>query len=195
MSTTQEPLERNNFYHVYNKTVGNEKMFSRNENYIFFLEKYKKYITPVADTYAWCLMPNHFHFLIRVKGEGKETLRGFETLVGLQFSHLFNSYAQAYNKQNNRSGSLFKNRFKRKKITDDYYLRQLVLYIHYNPIIHKLCDNINDWKFSSYPAIVNGEDGFLKRKEILEWFESKDNFIFCHNNRIELEDEFALEDN
>jgi len=61
------PLLPNNFYHIYNCGINGTNLFNKSEDYEFFLKKYAKYISPVADTYAWCLMPNHFHVLIRIK--------------------------------------------------------------------------------------------------------------------------------
>ena len=54
-------------YHVYNRANGNEKLFLSNENYRYFFEKYMIYISPIANTFCYCLMPNHFHFLIKIK--------------------------------------------------------------------------------------------------------------------------------
>ena len=186
------PLESDNFYHIYNRANGNEKIFADEGNYHFFLSRYKTYISPIAHSYCYCLMPNHFHFLVRIKEE-KETriffnkdkkLLGFENLADLasnQFSKFFNSYAKAFNKQQLRKGSLFMKNFKRKKITDEKYLRKLVHYIHYNPIEASLCRKPSGWKFSSYNALINEEPTFLIRNEILSWFEDKENFIYCHS--------------
>lgn len=196
MSTAQEFVEPDCFYHVYNRAVGNELLFFRKENYIYFLEKYKKYLSPIVNTFAYCLIPNHFHFLIRIK-----PLRGFQTLAGVepgklvsrQFSHLFNSYAQAINKQQGRKGSLFKNRFKRIKVDDDTYLKQLILYIHLNPSNHGICESYRDWKYSSFSELINKQSGLLNCDEVINWFGGLDNFIYCHNIKFELDDEYSLE--
>lgn len=55
------------FYHIFSRANGNEKLFHSPENYRFFLEKYWQYIVPVADSFAYCLLPNHFHFLIQIR--------------------------------------------------------------------------------------------------------------------------------
>ncbi|MBN1118164.1 MAG: hypothetical protein JXA77_13225, partial [Bacteroidales bacterium] len=60
-------LEPNNYYHIFNHAVGNENLFVEDKNYAFFLDKFEKYIVEFIDVFAYCLMPNHFHFLIRVK--------------------------------------------------------------------------------------------------------------------------------
>jgi putative transposase len=56
-----------NIYHVFNRTNNKEKLFLNDDNRLFFLKQYAKYIALVADTFCWCLLPNHFHFLIRIK--------------------------------------------------------------------------------------------------------------------------------
>ena len=188
-------------YHIYNRANGNEKLFLSNDNYKYFLEKYISYITPIADTFCYCLMPNHFHFLIRIKSEkelmvffkgNNKYLEGFQNLQGIelvdsleklisnQFSNFFNSYAKAFNKCHNRKGSLFMHTYKRKRIQDKKYLYKLVHYIHFNPIEAGLCANINEWQYSSYNSIISEKATYIKREEIIEWFADVENFIYAH---------------
>jgi putative transposase len=103
-------------------------LFSDYANYEYFLRLYNKYISPVAYTYAWVLMPNHFHFLIKIKepvysspDRVQKPVRAVDP--SKQFSNLFNSYAQAYNKRFARHGNLFERPFKRKLIEDREYLK------------------------------------------------------------------------
>lgn len=85
----QQPLLPDCVYHIYNHANGSENLFRNEENYHYFLSKYAEYIFPIADTYAYCLMPNHFHLMVRIRTEKeimaylktrKPTLQGFETL-------------------------------------------------------------------------------------------------------------------
>jgi putative transposase len=69
MPNPREPFEPDTIYHVYNHGNGDELIFREAENYRFFLQRFMFYITPIAWIYAYCLMPNHFHFLIRTKSE------------------------------------------------------------------------------------------------------------------------------
>lgn len=62
-------LDYENFYHIYNHGVGSRDLFHKPDNYEYFLCLYDKYIEPIAETYAWCLMPNHFHLLVKIKEE------------------------------------------------------------------------------------------------------------------------------
>lgn len=62
-------MQPSTFYHLYNHANEPENLFRINENYRFFLQQWAKYIEPVAETFAYCLMPNHIHFLIRTRAE------------------------------------------------------------------------------------------------------------------------------
>lgn len=119
-------LEHGKFYHIYNRGNNGENIFIEERNYTHFLSLYEKYILPVADTFAFCLLRNHFHLFARIKTVGeilKEIdLQGFRNLEGLklpeptnQFSKLFNAYAKAINAAYGRTGSLFEKRFRRKE--------------------------------------------------------------------------------
>ena len=103
-------------------------------------------------------MPNHFHFLLRVKEESAlATLTGFENRSGLameekivqQFSNFFNSYTKAFNLRYNRKGKLFLLPFQRKPIANQWHFLNTWKYIHYNPIHHGFVSDIFDWPFSS----------------------------------------------
>ena len=194
MADSKTPLESNNCYYIYNHAVGNELLFKKKDNYRFFLEKAKKYLPLFVDIYAYCLMPNHFHFLLKVRNE-EDVIKAVRStypnkslknelkvpqIISRQFSHLFNSYAQAYNKQNNRKGSLFYNRYKRILVNGDDYLIKLIHYIHYNPVHHGFVKVLDEWEHSSYKAIVSAGDTLIKRKEVLELFNDVENFKYCH---------------
>ncbi|MEQ9300891.1 MAG: transposase [Cyclobacteriaceae bacterium] len=138
-------MEPSTYYHIYNHVNGDEDLFREEENYHYFLRQWTKYIEPVAMTYAYCLMPNHFHFLIRTKtSKVFGNLGGLDTqpskIITQAFSNLFNSYTKAFNKKYSRRGSLFMPNFKKKPITSDAYLTAIITYIHRNPVHHGFCD-------------------------------------------------------
>lgn len=191
MKKNTEPLQPGTFYHIYNRGNNKEKIFKEARNYAYFLKLFHKYISPVADTYAYCLLGNHFHFLIRTKGEdeihenlnvkgviaGRNrtplTLEGTyaSKLISNQFAKLFNSYTQSINKAYGRTGSLFENPFRRISVESDAYLSRLIAYIHRNPQKHGLIEDFTQYPHSSYQSHRFLEKPTkLRRDEVLKWF-------------------------
>jgi len=188
-------LETENTYHIFNRANGNEKLFLSDVIYRYFLRKYDEYIFPIVDTLCYCLMPNHFHFLVRVKKntvlndffkdkiekatnlQGFKNLEGLERLISRQFSNFFNSYSKAFNKQHSRRGSLFMHTYKRKLITEESCLRKL---IHYNPIEAGLTQLPEEWKYTSYKSIISLRDTKLLKDEVIGYFDDVENFKYCH---------------
>ncbi|MBL6447076.1 hypothetical protein JMN32_12205 [Fulvivirga sp. 29W222] len=186
------PLLSEAIYHIYTHANGSENLFREDENYYYFLRKYSEYIHPVAETFAYCLMPNHVHLMIRVRGEEelvaffrskKPNLQGFQNLGGLirqQFSNLFNGYTKAYNKRYSRKGSLFTPNFKRKPVESDSYFTALIAYIHNNPVHHGFVKNAEEWRHSSYHGYLLDKRTKIAREEGLQWFGGKEEFVTVH---------------
>ena len=127
------PLQPGVIYHIYNRGVNGETIFKEKRNYEYFINLYVKHIQPMADTYAFCLLPNHFHLLGEIKNlTGLQDLSGIKT-ASQAFSNLFNAYAKAINKVYGRTGPLFERPFKRIPVTDNKYFARLLIYIHQNP--------------------------------------------------------------
>jgi len=72
--TSPAPLEYGEYYHIYNRGNNREDVFFEERNYRHFLSLYAKYILPNADTYAYCLLRNHFHLLVRILTQEEQTL-------------------------------------------------------------------------------------------------------------------------
>ena len=195
-----EFLSYSNYYHIYNRGINSCDLFKEAENYRYFLNLYDKYISPIADTYSWVLMPNHFHLLIRIKDENEflnSDLTGFENLSGLKslsslkplhqhFSNLFNAYTKAYNKRYKRHGNLFERPFKRKLIRNEKYLKQVLLYIHNNPVHHGFCEHPMEYSWSSYLSCIAIKPTKLQREIIIGWFDDVANFKEIHNQKVEI---------
>jgi len=188
----QPPIEPNKTYHIYNHANGTENLFREDENYYYFLRKYAEHIYPIAETFAYCLMPNHLHLMVRIRDEAtlfeilssrRKDLTGLQKLSGLiskRFSNFFNAYAKAYNKRFDRRGSLFERPFKRKLIENDAYFTALIAYIHNDPIHHEFVNDLNDWAHSSWHSYVLGKPTKVARKEGLNWFGGKEEFVKIH---------------
>ncbi len=110
-----ENFEFEGTYHIFSHGNGKEMIFRETSNYQYFLEKLEKYILPVADIYAYCLIPNHFHLLVRFKSFKGIEIEGEHHFLMKNFSNCLNAYSKAFNKVYNRKGALFLNTVKRKK--------------------------------------------------------------------------------
>lgn len=189
-------LECEQVYHIYNRANGSERLFLKDSHYFEFLEKYRLYIAPIADTHAYCLLPNHFHLLVRIKSQ-EEVEKFFASAYPLsespglsesgfklvkQFGNLFSSYTQWLNKKTERKGSLFTPKFKRKLVGDSEYFTQLVAYIHTNPIKHGLTDNLYEWAYSSFHAYTTYNNSQITTDIILDFFGGKNALIDFHSN-------------
>lgn len=156
-----------------------ENIFREEENYLFFLGQYAKYLGGVVDTYAYCLMPNHFHLMVGVRSD----LSGFENLTGLikhpsnnpvikGFTDFFNSYTKAINKRFGRRGNLFIRAFKRTPILDEKQWQETFLYIHLNPVKHDFVKDHENWRWSSWHAYQNPhKPSNLNREYYMNFFD------------------------
>ena len=134
-------------YHVYNQGNNKEKIFFENFQYNYFLQLYQSYIIPHYETLCWCLMPNHFHFMVyaderclQLNKQGGLILDPITN--GIQ--KLLSTYTHEFNIKNNRTGSLFRPKTKAKNLTEEAevvidqpgktdYLFNCFNYIHNNP--------------------------------------------------------------
>ena len=229
-----QPLQPDTSYHIFNHANGFENIFRHEANYYFFLEKYWKYIGPIAETYAWCLMPNHFHLVVRIRKRevlinnfsnskrfskvttadqrtlminkdflqsgsnnfGKSisrnenfgkviTDRDIEKYLSKQFANLFSCYTQSFNKVYGRMGSLFIKNFKREPITDKTHFLNTVVYTHRNPIHHGFCKQYDDWLYSSYNDIINGNNDRIETRKLLRLTGGLEGFCQIHQSSLE----------
>ena len=199
MAEARIPLESDKYFHIYNHAIGDELFFKNDSNYLYFLENFKYYISPFADLLCYCLMQNHFHFVIRFHSSENINEELFQrkmlkssTLTSIQiskflsrqFSNYFNKYAKSYNIQVHRRGSLFKRAFMRNQINSDIYLLRLIRYVHLNPIKDNLVDIPSEWKFSSYNAFLSTKPTMIIRDEVISLFDNLDNFIYYHKQNF-----------
>ena len=141
------------FYHIYNRGVGRQPIFREDENYLFLLRRLKKYAGALdVAIIAYCLIPNHYHLLVRQDGEEP---------AGRLPQRVFNSYTKAFNKRYSRTGTLFEGPFRAIHVDRDDYLLHLCRYIHANPVKHGLVSELGQWPYSNYLEWVDAREGML----------------------------------
>ena len=195
-------------YHIYNQGNNKGRIFFSRENYLFFLKKIQLYVLPYADILAWCLMPNHFHLMVRVNritrvyspGDYNNAANNHpvskQRSLNDSIAIMLRSYARAINKQENRSGSLFREDTKAINLTqtdknaENWYSIQGVTYfktdtlesnypnrcfhyIHTNPVKAGLAKQPEDWEFSSAKDIIGDRNGKLINRSLINEYDLK----------------------
>lgn len=191
MKKNTEPLFPERLYHIYNRGINGENLFREERNYAYFLDKYVKFLLPVADLYAYCLLKNHFHFLVQIKTE--DEIRNYfkekginvnafadDQLISRAFNSFFKSYSVSINKAYKRTGRLFEEPFLRIEVKHNAQVTNLIRYIHRNPLKHGFVEDFRDYPFSSYPIHLAMETTWLAREKVMNWFGRMDEFVASH---------------
>lgn len=185
------PLVNGEYYHVYNRGSEKRDIYLKSRDYERFLETihYYQFIGPkpkfsqftkanlyqfkpiqankLVEIISYCLMPNHFHFLLRqLKDDG----------ISIFMSQLCNSYTKYFNTKYNRIGPLLQGRFKSVLIENDEQLIHTSRYIHLNPVVSKLVARLEQYPWSSYFEYISNTKGLCSTKEVLNFFPSKEKY-------------------
>jgi REP element-mobilizing transposase RayT len=203
-------LEPNCVYHIFAHAVHANDFFYDEENKRFFLEKWKYFSKGFFKTYAYCLLSNHFHFAVQVEKtetliETIQTQRNLRLIskldaslelassleiittsdlpkiISKQINNFLSSYTQSLNKQRKRKGTLVRERFGRLKVDNRAYLKDMICYIHHNPIHHFGVENYSEWKYSSYNSYAfELENEIVEKENILKLFGGLEEFKAYH---------------
>lgn len=212
MKTNIEPLQPDCFYHIYNRGINGENIFKEERNYAYFLQKYAQFVSPYVSTYAYCMLKNHFHLLVRTRSEeeikevfAKEGFASSEAflkngkdiswLLSNAFASFFKSYAQSINKAYKRTGRLFDEPFRRIHVDSDAYFSEMIYYIHHNPQKHGFVKDFREYPHSSYHAHLLTAATKLRREEVISWFGDKAAYEKFHlgDNMLGNLDKFDIE--
>ena len=150
------------FYHVYNRGCNREIVFANDDNYRYLLRQAKRLLpASMIGVIAYCLMPNHYHFLLR--SDSNSAVGGF-------IQRLFSGYTQAINRQHGRKGTLFEGRAKSIEVDDERYAVHLCRYIHLNPVAAGLAARPDDWPWSNYLEWVGKRAGTLIDRDLVKLY-------------------------
>jgi len=155
----REPFVRGNYYHIYNRGAGRQAIFLEERNYIYVLRLLKKVAAESGITVvAYCLLPNHYHWLLRQDGE---------TPAGKVPTRVFGSYTQAFNRAYDHSGTLFEGPYKAHLIDIEVHFVNLCSYIHLNAVHHDLVDTPDAWPYSNYLEWIDKRQGTLVDRDLI----------------------------
>ena len=187
MAQTKTPLEADHIYHIWSHANGNDNLFNCHEKYLYFLKKYRHYIHPYVETFAYCLMPNHFHIMIRIKmmliqQEKPISLLILEKISIDNFQNYLTLTLKHITKCIKEKEACF--RFNRKLIDNDSYMTSLIAYIHNNPSHHNFVEDINQWPYSSWHSYITNKKTNVNVKEGIDWFGNLDEFKKFHQSII-----------
>jgi len=151
-------LEPGRCYHVYNCAAGGDPLFDDESDRSFFMDLYRNHVTPVAETYAYCLLPDHVHFLVKIRDGVAGPYK--------HFAILFNAYSKGWNRRRERRGKLFRFKLKRIEVRREAIFRDLVRYINLNPCRHGLTKNPAHFRYCSFNATVRQSLSLIPRDEL-----------------------------
>ncbi len=158
-------------YHIYNRS--NQTVFRTQDNYTYFLKKFKQYISPYVDVLAWCLMSNHFHFMVMANAEAVKYVEDKHLpntqVLSKKFGTFLSSYTKAYNKMYKKRGHLWAHNTKAKQLnyTNNNYPLSCFRYIHENPKAAGLVKKHSDWDYSSFKDLIGERNGTIVNKELV----------------------------
>ncbi len=152
-------FQPDHYYHLYNRGNDRNPIFFERDNYLHFLRLVRRYlIGQTLDVLAYCLMPNHYHLLVRCK---TNDVSGAMQLLSM-------AYTKAMNRRYNRVGSLFQGQFQAIEVGSDAYLYHLTRYIHLNPVKAEMVAHPKEWEFSSYLEYAGLRAGTLPRLDVVQ---------------------------
>ena len=187
----QSNLPYGAFYHIHNRGNNREALFKEDCNYYWFLDLYKKYIYPIADLYAYCLLPTHFHFLLRIK-DLNELERNYhnEKQIWWQLRAFLGTYTKTINESYQRSGHLFEGKSTRKFIEKNEYIFHLITHIHQNPQTHGIVSDFRIWPYSSYQAYKYKDMRSVITKNIFSDYDLYNTIFSVHENYVHYDTNF-----
>ena len=179
MPRRETPFLRDQYYHFYNRGNNRQAVFFERANYLYFLRGIRKYLLEYVDVLVYCLMPTHYHLLVRVRSlqqrQTSEVLKTSEVLaeeasrqVSLAMQKFGISYTKAINKRFARVGALFQGQFQGKPVKNYDHLLSLCVYIHANPVKDGLVGLPEDWEYSNYLDCLGLRAGTLVNRKFIQ---------------------------
>lgn len=182
-------VSKTKIYHVMSRALNKQILFDDESDYLYFLNVLNDTKKELHfEIYAYCLMSNHFHLLIKEKGADISTI----------MSKIDTKYANYYNNKNGRTGFVFNDRFHSEVVETVKYFLTCIRYIHQNPLKAMICKKTYEYKFSSIHAYRKEKGNYLNLvdtkyikdkfdiNEFIKWNEidNRDRCMDAANNKM-----------
>ena len=188
------PLKPDSFYHIYLGASNRTILFASDDNFLQFLRLYSRLIEPIAETFAYCLLPNHFHFFLRIKTLREQVEEWYEGEVeeeaalgadSAEFTPLnpdrqFATLLAEHSATIQHLPPLITAPIQRILVSDNALSPHLIRYIHQNPTLHQQTDNFRTYRWSSYRALISRRPTRLAVTQVMEWFHGEEWFDEMH---------------
>lgn len=160
--------EADALYHIYNRGNNGQQLFFEAEHYHHFLRLFRQHVSPHVQVMAYCLMPNHFHFLVLTTRTGTyfdQSASSVKQPMVRGLAKLLSAYSQGLNQQLKRQGALFQPKTKGKQLDGPFreanYPLLCFQYIQQNPLRAGLAATLDGWPYSSYRDYAGLRSGTL----------------------------------
>ena len=177
-------LKPGNCYHIFNRGNNRRLIFGTTDEYEQFILYLKKYIATIAWIYAYALLPDHFHLVVTIKDKKlwPKVWREKPGIVARSFGLLQNAYAKYYlYRHREQVSGLFERSFERILVDNDAYFKNLILYMHKNPLKYGQAVQFEHYPWTSYHDLCSNEnDTFLDREYVWSAFRGRESFIKTH---------------
>jgi putative transposase len=204
----KSPFAAGNHYHLVFKSIDGVLLFRDENDYAIFLERFQQFTAIAFDNWAYCLLNNHAHFIIKVKSlenivktifktdQSKQTvamkkllaslddLEILDTMIERQVNSFMVSYANYTKNKYHHDGGLFQKPFKRIAIDTDAYLQLAIIYVHANMVKHKIFDKYKEYLHSSYAAIITNNNLYCVSVAVIQFFGGIEKFTLLHEEQI-----------
>jgi putative transposase len=201
------PFHAGSYYHLRFRSIDGLKLFPYQESREFYLQQFSIYFQSVMDCFAFGLLDNHTHFIVRIKNttdllgsicsiprqfrtkpmqifsEDPINDHAVSTMTERQVNSFMASYAKAINKLNSRKGGLFQSPFRRSLITNDQYLRHAIIYTHANAQKHGVVKDFREYRHTSYHEILAGKSENVNADFVIDLFGGREMYIQLHERQ------------
>jgi len=186
MSRYQIQFHTGSYFHIYQKTNKGRELIPTDKNHDYFLSGIKKVIDPFAVLIAYCILPDHYHLLIRVNEDPKHN-RGYPGVCKLLTFHIrqyIRHYSQRVNIVEKSRGKLLGVIPYTETVESVESLKALLAGIHLNPIFHNLTADPGDYLPSSFHELLKTTSNSMPCEEVMRLFGGRDSFIDFHSKPL-----------